>query len=207
MQLREKQMKTGRIIIDTDGDFTLYYKNKKIPMYDRYIIIDFTYNGKLDNLLQRIYDIFEEINIEKYINNAYEIISQEVSTVDPSLVEFGNYSIMIEPIAFKPFKIDEQLRLHPLITKGKNNHYLNSNGLNRIYDLEKELTVSEMIGFCKANIFKYKVRKKNQDIEDNKKIEKYEAYLKELRSIEKELHNISVRDAFSILNIKWDYKG
>jgi hypothetical protein len=69
------------------------------------------------------------------------------------------------------------MKLHPLINKDSA-HYDTGN-TSAIEELEKELTVTEMIGFCKANIFKYKYRLENkgQKESDLQKIKTYEDYL------------------------------
>jgi hypothetical protein len=97
------------------------------------------------------------------------------------------------------------MKVHPLITKGENLHYVNNDGKNRIYDMEKEMTVVKMIGFCEGNLFKYKVREKNQDEEDLKKIAKNKNYITELEKIPKRFQDLTVRRAFKKLNIEWDY--
>ncbi len=69
------------------------------------------------------------------------------------------------------------MKLHPLINK-ESSHY-DTNETTAIEELEKRLTVTEMIGFCKANIFKYSYRmdKKGQKESDLVKIKTYEDYL------------------------------
>jgi hypothetical protein len=97
------------------------------------------------------------------------------------------------------------VKLHPLLTKGENLHYVNKDGKNHIYDLEKELTRDEMIGFCKANIFKYKVRDKGEVHSDLKKITKYKEYLVELNKIPNRLRESTIRRAWKKLGIEWGY--
>jgi len=69
------------------------------------------------------------------------------------------------------------MKLHPLINK-ESSHY-DTDKTSAIEELEKQLTVTEMIGFCKANIYKYKYRMdhKGQKESDQKKIETYTNYL------------------------------
>ncbi len=69
------------------------------------------------------------------------------------------------------------VKLHPLINKASS-HY-DTGKTSAIEELEKELTVTEMIGFCKANIYKYKYRleHKGQKESDQQKIKTYEDYL------------------------------
>lgn len=69
------------------------------------------------------------------------------------------------------------MKLHPLINK-ESAHY-DTGKTSAIEELEKRLTVTEMIGFCKANIFKYEYRleEKGQKESDLTKIKTYEDYL------------------------------
>ena len=98
------------------------------------------------------------------------------------------------------------MKLHPLLTKGANPHYV-SNGKNQIFDLEKDLTVTQAIGFCKGNIFKYTNREKGQSEADVVKANKYNDYLTELEKIPKRLKDTIVRRAWKNLNIEWDYQA
>jgi hypothetical protein len=102
-------------------------------------------------------------------------------------------------------KIERKPKLHPLLSKGLDEHYYNKDGRNYIYDYEKDLTVVEMIGACKFNIHKYNKRDKKQDEIDNHKSLKYQDYMTELMKIPKRLEKLTVRRAFSKLNIVWDY--
>ena len=76
------------------------------------------------------------------------------------------------------------MKLHPLINK-ESSHY-DTGKTNAIEELEKQLTVTEMIGFCKANIYKYKYRMdhKGQKESDRKKIETYKNYLSVLLQLD-----------------------
>ena len=47
-----------------------------------------------------------------------------------------------------------------------------------IMEIEEELTVSEMIGVCEFNIFKYEHRQKGQDESDIKKADTYQCLSK-----------------------------
>lgn len=69
------------------------------------------------------------------------------------------------------------MKLHPLINK--NSPHYDTGKTSAIEKLEKQLTVTEMIGFCKANIFKYNYRldEKGQKERDKEKIKTYEDYL------------------------------
>ena len=75
-------------------------------------------------------------------------------------------------------------KLHPLINK--NSAHYDTGKTSAIEELEKLLTVTEMIGFCKGNIFKYKYRleEKGQKESDIAKIKTYEAYLKLLEQLD-----------------------
>ena len=96
------------------------------------------------------------------------------------------------------------MKLHPLLTKDQNHHY-DEKGKSAIFNIEKELTVTEMIGACKFNIGKYIRRDKGQDIEDVKKANKYQDYLIELESIPKRLKDTTVRRAWKNLKREWEY--
>ncbi len=76
------------------------------------------------------------------------------------------------------------MKLHPLINKASP-HY-DKGKKSAIEELEKQLTVTEMIGFCKGNIFKYRYRleDKGQKESDLKKIQTYENYLKLLERLD-----------------------
>lgn len=99
------------------------------------------------------------------------------------------------------------MKLHPLINKDSV-HY-EAEGKPAIELLEEQLTVVEMIGFCRGNIFKYKYRAdhKGQKESDMKKIETYENYLKLLETTwALTLGAKSVKDALEELGIKLKYR-
>lgn len=75
------------------------------------------------------------------------------------------------------------MKLHPLINK--NSPHYDTGKTSAIEELEKQLTVTEMIGFCKANIFKYNYRlhDKGQKESDQEKIKTYEDYLSLLQTL------------------------
>jgi hypothetical protein len=98
------------------------------------------------------------------------------------------------------------MQLHPLLTKNQNKHY-DKNGRSTIFEIEKELTVTEMIGVCKFSIYKYNSRDKNQDKTDAIKASKYNDYLKELNIIPKRLKDTTVRRAWKNLNKEWSYNA
>ena len=94
--------------------------------------------------------------------------------------------------------------MHPLI--GDNPQYINGDK-NNIYDMEKALSVSDMIGFCKGSIYKYSNRSKGEDEQDEEKKRKYHAYLYELEKIPNRFRSLSVRRAFKKTNVNFNYKG
>jgi hypothetical protein len=99
-----------------------------------------------------------------------------------------------------------ELQLHPLINP--NSTHYDIGPITAIEELEQQLTVTEMIGFCKANIFKYEYRKehKGQAEEDDVKINTYEKYLKVLFNIDTKFTNNTVAFVFCCLGIKWRYR-
>ena len=103
--------------------------------------------------------------------------------------------------------------MHPLIPieegKVKNSHYQKGSKV-AIEEAEQILTVCEMIGACKFNIFKYEFRKELKGVKeaDEKKIETYKAYLKELEDMAYlSLHNHYVSDAIRITQRDWVYRA
>ena len=99
------------------------------------------------------------------------------------------------------------MNLHPLINKDSA-HY-DTEGKTAIELLEEQLTVKEMIGFCKGNIFKYEYRAehKGQKESDFKKIQTYKDYLDLLEGVyEMSPFVTSVAKAFEILEIKFRYR-
>lgn len=99
--------------------------------------------------------------------------------------------------------------LHPLINPDSP-HYDKEDGKVAIEELEKELSIREMIGFVKGNIFKYKWRMGAKDSEqkETRKIETYVAYQNELYGL---LplgidDRISVYQAWEIAGKEWQYK-
>lgn len=99
-----------------------------------------------------------------------------------------------------------KLPLHPLINP-KSSHYDNGKK-TAIEELEEELTVQEMIGYCKGNIKKYSYRleEKGQKESDLIKIQTYEAYLRVLKSIYAIHRSFIVKSAFAIAGIKFRYR-
>jgi len=65
--------------------------------------------------------------------------------------------------------------IHPLLTKISSAHYDNKIK-PKIYFIEKDNTLREMIGACNYNIAKYTDRTKGQDKEDAIKKASFEAY-------------------------------
>ena len=105
--------------------------------------------------------------------------------------------------------------IHPLINP-KSKHY-ESNGRNKIFDIEKKLSVAEMIGAAKFNIEKYDFRKdkKGQKEDDLVKLETYSNYLGALQDIQamlhesgENIHDLTVFGAMNKLNLTWsNWKG
>ena len=99
------------------------------------------------------------------------------------------------------------MKLHPLINPDSP-HY-EAEGKTAIELFEEQLTVQEMIGFCKGNIFKYEYRAehKGQKESDFKKIKTYKDYLELLESVyDSSPLTKNVKGAFDILEIKFRYK-
>lgn len=95
---------------------------------------------------------------------------------------------------------------HPLINKDSS-HY-DQGEKPAILELEEQLTIQEMIGFCKANIFKYNYRKehKGQKESDDKKIETYENYLALLTEMKDKIgSSLTVAIGYNVLDINLDY--
>ena len=99
--------------------------------------------------------------------------------------------------------------LHKLIDS-QSPHYDTEDEKSAIELMEEEITIVEMIGYCKGNIFKYKYRlnKKGQKASDIIKIVKYTNYLKELTLLK---HMDGINDsmltsrAWRLAGITWDY--
>ena len=99
------------------------------------------------------------------------------------------------------------MKLHPLINP-ESSHY-QSGGKVAIEEMQKVLSVSEMIGWCKGNIFIYELRKELKGAleADKKKIETYKNYLKELEDMAYlSLGNHKVCDAIKLTKREWAYK-
>lgn len=98
------------------------------------------------------------------------------------------------------------LKLHPLINP-QSSHY-DTEDKTAIELLEEQTTVTEMIGFCKANIFKYEYRKahKGQKEDDEVKIATYENYLQVLCNIPSHFKNNTVKFAFVQLQVEYRYR-
>ena len=92
---------------------------------------------------------------------------------------------------------------HPLLNTDSP-HY-EASGTQAIYELEKELTIPEMIGYCKGNIFKYKWRGGAKGDDYLKKIETYQNYLDFLQ--DKKIFKFStltVADNLALVGIVWE---
>lgn len=100
--------------------------------------------------------------------------------------------------------------LHPLINPDSK-HY-ESEGKSAIEELEERLSLTEMIGACQFNIFKYTYRqdKKGQRESDLKKIETYVNYLKFLESLAdrpKVQAGWIVKNVYDYCDIQIEYKA
>ena len=71
---------------------------------------------------------------------------------------------------------------HPLLNSDSS-HYNLFDGLEAISILEKLMTPTELMAWCRGNIYKYRLRigNKGNGASDLKKIETYEAYYKYLK--------------------------
>ena len=99
------------------------------------------------------------------------------------------------------------MKLHPLINP-ESSHY-QSGGKVAIEEMEKKLTVIKMIGYCEGNIFKYEFRKELKGAleADEKKIETYSNYLRELNDMNYlSLGHFLVCDAIRITKREWAYR-
>lgn len=99
------------------------------------------------------------------------------------------------------------MKLHPLLNPNST-HYENEDKV-AIQEMEKEMTVTEMIGACKANIFKYEFRKHNKgaleaDEAKKKTNEAYMAVLKDMASLS--LANQFVTDALKMTKREYAYR-
>jgi|GEM_PF-4772154 len=97
---------------------------------------------------------------------------------------------------------------HPLLNE--NSKHYEQNDKVAIEELEKKLTVKEMIGFCKGSIFKYDFRKdfKGQREDDMKKRKTYIKYLALLSSISSvENDSMYVIDVFKKERINLQYQN
>ena len=97
------------------------------------------------------------------------------------------------------------MTLHPLINKDSS-HY-DTGKTTAIEEMEKNLTVTEMAGFCKANIFKYEYRKphKGQKESDEIKIKSYVQYLVLLGECST-YKDLKVCEAYQKLNKTFSYR-
>ena len=102
---------------------------------------------------------------------------------------------------------------HPLINPDSK-HYDSSDREPAILELEKKLTVDEMIGACKFNIHKYEYRldKKGQKYSDMKKIQTYKNYLNYLYKLSEKMYKNNINGIYPIRYIReqlqepgWEY--
>lgn len=98
-------------------------------------------------------------------------------------------------------------KLHPLINE--NSSHYEDDGKVAIQELEKKLTVIEMLGWCKGNIFKYEFRKELKGAleADEVKIGTYKAYLEVLKVLCKNgIDNMTVAESLDLALIRFRYK-
>ena len=97
--------------------------------------------------------------------------------------------------------------LHPLLTEGKNKHYVDKHtGKAHIYSFEEDYTVNEMLAWCRITIEKYSVREKGQDKEDFDKRNKYMDYKNELYKLKSYgLGEMIVMGAWKTSSQEWRY--
>ena len=88
---------------------------------------------------------------------------------------------------------------HPLMNP-ESKHYDSSNREPAVIEMEKQLTVCEMIGACKFNIHKYTYRKglKGQKESDLKKIDTYKAYLEYLEDLKDRMKKNHMGASFTV---------
>lgn len=101
------------------------------------------------------------------------------------------------------------MKLHPLLNPDIT-HYNTTSGAIAIKELEKQLTVNQMIGWCKGNIFKYEFRKelKGKQEEDKTKIKTFKKYLAELEDMcYFSLNKFLVCDAILVSKREWAYSA
>lgn len=99
------------------------------------------------------------------------------------------------------------MKLHPLLNPNST-HYEDEDKVS-IQEMEKEMSVIEMIGYCKGNIFKYEFRKHNKgaleaDEVKKKTHEAYMAVLKDMSSLRLDKH--FVVDALKMTSRKYAYR-
>ncbi len=102
--------------------------------------------------------------------------------------------------------IENVLPLHPLINPSSA-HY-DTEEETAIEQMERAMTVIEMIGACKYNIMKYEYRKKHkgQLESDEVKLKNCRDYLKLLNSFIFKHSDIAVEEAFVLYGLKWRYR-
>lgn len=97
--------------------------------------------------------------------------------------------------------------LHPLINP-RSTHY-DSGSITTIEKIEQRLSVTEMIGFCKANVLKYDERKelKGQLEADIEKIKTYKNYLEVLIKLKRDgMSGFIVCDALKQARYEFVYR-
>lgn len=99
------------------------------------------------------------------------------------------------------------MKSHPLLNPNST-HYEYDDKVS-IQEMEKEMTVKEMIGYCKGNIFNHEFRKFNKGAleADEAKKKTYEAYIKVLKDMSSlSLDNHFVTDALKLTKREFAYR-
>lgn len=106
--------------------------------------------------------------------------------------------------------MDDKIAWHPLINKQDSSHYDREDGKVAIEEMEKVLSVREMIGFCNASLFKYQWRldRKGQKEADVRKIKTYNLYLGALvRLLQDGIYEQTiVHRGWELSGQKWRYR-
>jgi len=99
------------------------------------------------------------------------------------------------------------ITLHPLINP--NSSHYDTQEKTAIEHLEDQLTVREMIGFCKGNIYKYTYRKEHKGAKeaDEEKIKTYVNYMAVLHStLNASIGGLTVTETFKHSGISFRYR-
>ena len=79
---------------------------------------------------------------------------------------------------------------------------------NSIKEMEEKMTVREMIGFCKGNIYKYEYKRENVGTTDKDDVMRsaYYDYMRILLNIDYEYHDVTVNKAYEIVGIEMEHR-